>query len=364
MSIAQRRGTAYLARMRSLCLLLTIGLLTSCSVGNDFSRTTFQKKRYSRGYYVHKAKDRSVPNSTVEAAVAPSESQDKPAPSSTEVVPPVVAGNTEPTPIQSSRLERAQPGPLRVSIPPREVAGMAHQERSLLLPETQDTEEPSERKPVHWTTIANLITLMGGMVGSLFNSPWVQLGLAAPLFAAISFAFAGPRRRHSGMGAAILTFLLFFITLIALGSREVGFGGGFVTFLAALILLACWLAYAVANRFFAPDRVAESEAFHGVDMEANPEPELKWHRSTWISLAMVATSLVLMVSGASGLFLLTLPALAWFPATYALLKSNAERSHSGRGINQILFFSTLAWFVLYVAFILPWWGNFPYFGWQ
>ena len=50
MSIAQRRGTAYLARMRSLCLLLAIGLLASCSVGNDFSRTTFQKKRYSRGY--------------------------------------------------------------------------------------------------------------------------------------------------------------------------------------------------------------------------------------------------------------------------------------------------------------------------
>ena len=63
MSIVQQRGTAYLARMRSLCLLLTIGLLASCSVGNDVSRTTFQKKRFSRGYYVHKAKDRSVPNS-------------------------------------------------------------------------------------------------------------------------------------------------------------------------------------------------------------------------------------------------------------------------------------------------------------
>ena len=43
--------------MRALCLLLTIGLLASCSVGNDFSRTTFQKKRYSRGYYVHKKTD-------------------------------------------------------------------------------------------------------------------------------------------------------------------------------------------------------------------------------------------------------------------------------------------------------------------
>ena len=337
--------------------------LASCSLGNGVSSTTFQKKRYSRGYYVHKAKDRSIPNSTVEAAVAPSESQDKPAPSSAEVVPPEVAGNAEPMPIQSSRSEWAQPGPLRVSIPAREVTGMVHEEQVLLLPELQDSEEPSERKPVHWTTIANLITLIGGIIGSLFNSPSVQLGLAAPLFAAISFAFAGPRRRNSGMGAAILTFLLFFITLIALESREVLFEG-FYTFLAALILLACWLAYAVANRFFAPDRVAEPEAFHGVDMEADPEPELKWHRTTWISLAMIATSLALMVSGASGLFLLTLPALAWFPATYALLKSNAERSHSGKGINRILFFSTLAWFVLYLAFILPWWGNFPYFGWQ
>jgi len=345
-------------------MLLTIGLLASCSVGNDFSRTTFQKKRYSRGYYVHKAKDRSVPNSPDDPAAATSESQDKPASSTMEVVPPGVAGNAEPTPIQSSRSEWAQPRPVSLPIPVREMAGMAHNERSLLLPEPQDNEEKSERKPVHWTTIANLITLMGGMVGSLFNSPWVQIGLAAPLFAAISFAFAGPRRRNSGMGAAILTFLLFFITLIALESREFGFVGGFVTFLAALILLACWLAYAVANRFFAPDRVAESEAFHGVDMEADPEPELKWHRTTWISLAMIATSLVLMVSGARGLFLLSLPALAWFPATYALLKSNAERSHSGRGINRILFFSTLAWFVLYLAFILPWWGNFPYFGWQ
>ena len=119
-----------------------------------------------------------------------------------------------------------------------------------------------------------------------------------------------------------------------------------------------------ANRFFAPDLVAAPDAFNGVDMKADPEPELKWHRTTWISLAMIATSLALMVSGASGLFLLSLPALAWFPATYALLKSNAERSHSGKGINRILFFSTLAWFVLYLAFILPWWGNWPYFGWQ
>ena len=240
---------------------------------------------------------------------------------------------------------------------------MAHGERSLLLPEPEDTGEESERKPIHWTAIANLITLIGGMVGSLFNSPWVMLGLAAPLFAAISFAFAGPKRQHSGVGAAILTFLLFFITLIALESRE-SFVPGFYTFLAVLMLLVCWLAYAIANRFFAPDPVAAPDAFNGVDMEADPEPELKWHRTTWISLAMIATSLVLMVSGASGLFLLSLPALAWFPATYALLKSNVERSHSGRGINRILFFSTLAWFVLYLAFILPWWGNFPYFGWQ
>lgn len=349
--------------MRSFCLLLTIGLLASCSVGNDFSRTTFQKKRYSRGYYVHKAKDRSVPDSPDDPTAAQSESQDKPAPSTMEVVPPGETHNTEPTPIQSSRRERAQPRPLSVLIPAREVAGMAHKERSLLLLEPQDNEEQSERKPVHWTTIANLITLIGGMVGSLFNSPWVQLGLAAPLFAAISFAFAGPRRRHSGIGVAILTFLLFFITVIALESRGVGFVDGFITVLAGLMLLVCWLAYALADRF-APDPAAEPEAFHGVDMEADPEPELKWHRTTWISLAMIATSLVLMVSGASGLFLLSLPALAWFPATYALLKSNAERSHSGRGINRILFFSTLAWFVLYLAFILPWWGNFPYFGWQ
>ena len=337
--------------------------LASCSLGNGVSSTTLQKKRYSRGYYVHKAKDRSVPSGPDHPTAALVESQDKPAHSSTEVVPPGVAGNAEPTPIQSSRSEWAQPRPVSLPIPVREVAGMAHDERSLLLPESQENEEKSDRKPVHWTTIANLITLIGGMVGSLFNSPWVQLGLAAPLFAAISFAFAGPRRRNSGMGAAILTFLLFFITLIALESREVLFEG-FYTFLAALTLLACWLAYAVANRFFAPEPVADPEAFHGVDMEAHPEPELKWHRTTWISLAMIATSLALMVSGASGLFLLTLPALAWFPATYALLKSNAERSHSGKGINRILFFSTLAWFVLYLAFILPWWGNFPYFGWQ
>ena len=349
--------------MRSFCLLLTIGLLASCSVGNDFSRTTFQKKRYSRGYYVHKAKDRSVPDSPDDPTAAQSESQDKPAPSTMEVVPPGETHNTEPTPIQSSRRERAQPRPLSVLIPAREVAGMAHKERSLLLLEPQDNEEQSERKPVHWTTIANLITLIGGMVGSLFNSPWVQLRLAAPLFAAISFAFAGPRRRHSGIGLAILTFLLFFITVIALESRGVGFVDGFITVLAGLMLLVCWLAYALADRF-APDPAAEPEAFHGVDMEADPEPELKWHRTTWISLAMIATSLVLMVSVASGLFLLSLPALSWFPATYALLKSNAERSHSGRGINRILFFSTLAWFVLYLAFILPWWGNFPYFGWQ
>ncbi|MCH1576416.1 MAG: hypothetical protein L7S67_09095, partial [Flavobacteriales bacterium] len=316
--------------MRSFCLLLTIGLLASCSVGNDFSRTTFQKKRYSRGYYVHKAKDRSVPDSPDDPTAAQSESQDKPAPSTMEVVPPGETHNTEPTPIQSSRRERAQPRPLSVLIPAREVAGMAHKERSLLLLEPQDNEEQSERKPVHWTTIANLITLIGGMVGSLFNSPWVQLGLAAPLFAAISFAFAGPRRRHSGIGVAILTFLLFFITVIALESRGAGFVDGFITVLAGLMLLVCWLAYALADRF-APDPAAEPEAFHGVDMEADPEPELKWHRTTWISLAMIATSLALMVSGASGLFLLSLPALAWFPATYALLKSNAERSHSGRG---------------------------------
>jgi len=349
--------------MRSLCLLVIAGLLASCSVGDQLSRTTFQKKRYSRGYYVHKAKDRSVPDGLRSTATDEVDSPETKTPSTVQVAPPEMGANPEPKPIPSPRREEVQPWPLSVPIPTREVAGMAHGERSLLLPEPEDTGEESERKPIHWTAIANLITLIGGMVGSLFNSPWVMLGLAAPLFAAISFAFAGPKRQHSGVGPAILTFLLFFITLIALESRE-SFVPGFYTFLAVLMLLVCWLAYAIANRFFAPDPVAVPDAFNGVDMEADPEPELKWHRTTWISLAMIATSLVLMVSGASGLFLLSLPALAWFPATYALLKSNAERSHSGRGINRILFFSTLAWFVLYLAFILPWWGNLPYFGWQ
>jgi len=295
--------------MRSLGLLLVTGLLVSCSVGSDLSRTTFQKKRYSRGYYVHHAQDRSVPDGLPGTATAEDDSPATKTPSMVEVAPPEMAVNTEPKPIQVPRRDGALPPSLSVPIPAREVAGMAHKERFLLLLEAEHNEEQSERKPVHWTTIANLFTLIGGTVGSLFNSPWVLLGLAAPLFAAISFAFAGPRRRHSGKGVA-------------------------------------------------PD------AFNGVDMKADPEPELKWHRTTWISLAMIATSLALMVSGASGLFLLSLPALAWFPATYALLKSNAERSHSGRGINRILFFSTLAWFVLYLAFILPWWGNWPYFGWQ
>ena len=334
MSIAEQRGTAYFARMRSLCMLLTIGLLASCSVGNDFSRTTFQKKRYSRGYYVHKAKDRSVPNSPDDPAAATSESQDKPASSTMEVVPPGVAGNAEPTPIQSSRSEWAQPRPVSLPIPVREMAGMAHNERSLLLPEPQDNEEKSERKPVHWTTIANLITLMGGMVGSLFNSPWVQIGLAAPLFAAISFAFAGPRRRNSGMGAAILTFLLFFITLIVVESQPDS-GGGVATVLAALTLLVCWLAYAVANRFFAPDRVAGPEAFHGVDMEADPEPHVKrpLHWSIWV---------------ASGAFVLGLiPSLhvllftAWIPAYLGIVASGPNKEHSGLALATVLFIASL-----------------------
>jgi len=349
--------------MRSLGLLLVTGLLVSCSVGSDLSRSTFQKKRYSRGYYVHHAKDRSVSDGLRGTSIAEDDATDSKTPSMVEVAPPEMAVNPEPKPIQAPQRDRPQPPSLSVPIPARTMAGMVHEEWGLLLPEPEDTAAQSERKPVHWTTIANLITLIGGMVGSLFNSPWVMLGLAAPLFAAISFAFAGPKHRHTGMGAAILTFLLFFITLIALESQPDS-GGGVATVLAALMLLVCWLAYALANRLFAPDPVAEPEAFHGVDMEADSEPELKWHRTTWLSLAMIAMGLAGMMSGAGQLLWIALPVLAWFPATFALLKSNAERSHSGRGINRILFFSTLAWFVLYLAFILPWWGNFPYFGWQ
>ena len=258
--------------MRLLGLLLVTGLLVSCSVGSDLSRTTFQKKRYSRGYYVHHTKDRSVSDGLRGTATAEDVTTGTETPSMVDVAPPKLALNPKPKPIHAPQRDGPQPPSLSVPIPAREEAGMAHKERSLLLPNPENTEKKSERKPVHWTTIA--------------------------------------------------------------------------------------------NRFFAPDPGVAPDAFNGVDMKADPEPELKWHRTTWISLAMIATSLALMVSGASGLFLLSLPALAWFPATYALLKSNAERSHSGRGINRILFFSTLAWFVLYLAFILPWWGNFPYFRWQ
>ena len=156
------------------------------------------------------------------------------------------------------------------------------------------------------------------------------------------------------------TFLLFFVTLIVVESRPDSLGG-VATALAALILLICWLAYALANRWFARDPVAEPEAFHGVDMAADTEPELKWHRTTWISLAMIAMGLAGMLSGAGRIFWMALPALAWLPATFALLKSNAERSHSGRGINSVLFSLTLAWSVLFLAFVLPWWAAPPFF---
>lgn len=68
--------------------------------------------------------------------------------------------------------------------------------------------------------------------------------------------------------------LLFFITLIALESRE-SFVPGYYTFVAVLMLLVCWLAYAIANRFFAPDPKAAPDASHGLNMEADPESKLK-----------------------------------------------------------------------------------------
>ncbi len=328
--------------MRSLSLLLTVGLLASCSVGNDFSRTTFQKKRYSRGYYVHHAKDRNVPNGNCDAAATASEGQDQETRSTTKAAPPEMVVNSGPEPIQAARRDRIQPLPLSLSIPARKLAGMKYEERTLMLPESTETPEKEGRKSVHWTTIANLVTLIGGMLGSLFNSPLVLLGLAAPFFAAISFAFAGPKRRHSGLGAAILTFLLFFITLIVVENRPDALTG-MATILAALILLVCWLAYALVNRSVAPYPMEDQDAFHGVDMEPPPEPKRPLHWSTW-----VASGMMLLGVGGS----LAMLFLAWIPAFIGLQTSGPNTAHSGSGLALGLFIASLLSLLVYFALVL------------
>ena len=354
MSIVQQRGTAYLARMRSLCLLLTIGLLASCSVGNDFSRTTFQKKRYSRGYYVHKAKNRPGPEvespqteETTEALAGLDDTHPI-------LLPPEGLSISPSSSLRPSDGEpvHSPPAASRAATEPA-VEGTVEifpPEPSVEAPIAADANAEETKKPrPHWTSIVSaifalqvLLTLPSDATSALFFH-----GFAA-MFAAASLAYCGRRRERPGGKFATAIFGSFAIPLVFTAAEGVPFAillpwTGIVAALSALF----WLL----AKQFAPKPSPRPES----PQTESPQTETSRrtiHWSTWTALAGSIIPLVLVEAvewGTSGLTIMTLFFIAnAILSIVSLTKTGPEKEHSGKALSIL----TLAWSVLATGFIL------------
>ena len=104
--------------------------------------------------------------------------------------------------------------------------------------------------------------------------------------------------------------------------------------------------------------LSDADAFHGVDMQADPAPAVKQslHWSTWLALG---TFLFGLIPGMYHLLFIT-----GIPAFVGILMSGPQRKHVGRGLAIALFIASLLalivwlWAMIRIASALfPWsWG--------
>jgi len=194
----------------SLLLLSTL-LLGACSSGSNLSRTTFQKKRYSRGYYVHHAKNRQIPDDLQDHALATPEGQGMPPSSTAEIAPSVVDVDAKPDPIQKPRQYGVQPPSRSVPIPAREVAGMAPLSDADAFHgvDMQADPAPAVKQSLHWSTWLALGTFLFGLIPGMYHLLFIT---GIPAF--VGILMSGPQRKHVGRGLAIALFIASLLALI------------------------------------------------------------------------------------------------------------------------------------------------------
>ena len=194
----------------SLLLLSTL-LLGACSSGSDLSRTTFQKKRYSRGYYVHHAKNRQIPDAPQDHALATPEGLGMTPSSTVEVAPSVVAVDANSDPIQKPRQNGVHPPSQSIPIPAREVAGIAPLSSADAFHgvDMEADPAPAVKQSLHWSTWLALGTFLFGLIPGMYHLLFIT---CIPAF--VGILMSGPQRKHVGRGLAIALFIASLLAII------------------------------------------------------------------------------------------------------------------------------------------------------
>jgi len=348
---------------RSIFSLLVglILLLSACSSGSDLSRTTFQKKRYSRGYYVHKAKDRPGPEvespqteETTEALAGLDDTHPI-------LLPPEGLSISPSSSLRPSDGEpvHAPPAASRAATEPA-VEGTVEifpPESSVEAPIVADANAVEAKKPrPHWTSIVSaifalrvLLTLPSDATSALFFH-----GFAA-MFAAASLAYCGRRSERPGGKFATAIFGSFAIPLVFTAAEGVPFvillyWTGIVAALSALF----WLL----AKQFAPIPSPRPES-----PQTEPPQSTKSYRPLhWTAWGALTGALIPLFNWGAW----TTTELLMFYIANAILsiaglvKTGPEKEHSGKGLALL----SLAWsafsIVLFIVILStePW-----YFGW-
>ena len=206
---------------RSIFSLLVglILLLSACSSGSDLSRTTFQKKRYSRGYYVHKSSDRhsqSPPQSTAFDGEKP-DIFDASEPTLRSVNPASIPASSSfssaiPTTSKSGAKRGAEIGKL-TTLPPALAQGLSFHSADTLLRQGEPLPVPAVKRPLHWSTWVASGTFLLGLIPGLH-----VLLFTAWIPAYVGIVASGPNEEHSGLALATTLFMAsLLLGLLALG---------------------------------------------------------------------------------------------------------------------------------------------------
>ena len=346
---------------RSIFSLLvgSILLLSACSSGSDLSRTTFQKKRYSRGYYVHKAKDRPGPE--VES-------------SQTEETTEALAGldDTHPillppeglfiSPSSSQRPSDGEPVPDTSPAVSRPATEPAAERTTVIFPaepsveativEDATAEEAKKPRP-HWTSIVSAIFALRVllMLPSDATSALFFHGFAA-MFAAASLAYCGRRRERPGGKFATAIFGSFAIPLVFTAAEGVPFvillyWTGIVAALSALF----WLL----AKQFAPIPSPRPES----SQTESPQSTKSYRPLHWTAWGALTGALIPLFNWGAW----TTTELLMFYIANAILsiaglvKTGPEKEHSGKGLALL----SLAWSVFISVLFLLFLSTEPWF---
>ena len=339
---------------RSIFSLLVgwILLLSACSSGSDLSRTTFQKKRYSRGYYVHKAKDRPGPEVASPQAEETTEALAGLDDTHPILLPPeglFITRSSSQRPSDGEPVPDTSPAVSRPATEPAAegTAVIFPAEPPVEPPTVEDATAEEAKKPrPHWTSIVSaifalrvLLTLPSDATRALFFH-----GFAA-MFAAASLAYCGRSRERPGGKFATAIFGSFAIPLVFTAAEGVPFvillyWTGIVAALSALF----WLL----AKQFAPIPSPRPESSQ-TEPPQSKTSRRTMHWSTWTALAGSIIPLVLVETVASGPTIMTLFFIAnAILSIVSLTKTGPEKEHSGKALSVL----TLAWSVFATGHIL------------